>query len=601
MIRLYNTFTRKKEEFETLEPNLVKLYVCGVTVYNDAHVGHAMSALVFDIMRRYLEYRGYTVRHVMNYTDVDDKIIRRAKELGEEPLELSQRYIEDYANDLDNLNVLPATSNPQVSKTMPLIIEFIQGLIQKEAAYAAPNGDVYFSVTSDDDYGKLSNRKLDDMQAGARIEVGEAKDHPMDFALWKAAKPGEISWDSPWGKGRPGWHIECSAMNLAELGEEPLELSQRYIEDYANDLDNLNVLPATSNPQVSKTMPLIIEFIQGLIQKEAAYAASNGDVYFSVTIDDDYGKLSNRKLDDMQAGARIAVGEANDHPMDFALWKAAKPGEISWDSPWGKGRPGWHIECSAMNLAELGEQIDIHGGGNDLIFPHHENEIAQTESYTGKQFARYWVHNGMLQLGGEKMSKSLGNMVTIKDFLKTRDADVMRMLVLSGNYRAPLIFNEETQDAAEKNIERLKTAIRPASASASGFSAEAASVLVPQADSTKQSFTNAMDDDFNAPLALAALYELVKAINTARDNGANDEQLKSAQGTLRELTDVLGLRLQEKQGSSDADAQVNDLIAERTEARQQKQWARSDELRDQLKEMGVTIEDSKDGTKWRWG
>jgi cysteinyl-tRNA synthetase len=465
MIRLYNTFTRKKEEFETLEPNLVKLYVCGVTVYNDAHVGHAMSALVFDIMRRYLEYRGYTVRHVMNYTDVDDKIIRRAKELGEEPLELSQRYIEDYANDLDNLNVLPATSNPQVSKTMPLIIEFIQGLIQKEAAYAAPNGDVYFSVTSDDDYGKLSNRKLDDMQAGARIEVGEAKDHPMDFALWKAAKPGEIS----------------------------------------------------------------------------------------------------------------------------------------WDSPWGKGRPGWHIECSAMNLAELGEQIDIHGGGNDLIFPHHENEIAQTESYTGKQFARYWVHNGMLQLGGEKMSKSLGNMVTIKDFLKTRDADVMRMLVLSGNYRAPLIFNEETQDAAEKNIERLKTAIRPASASASGFSAEAASVLVPQADSTKQSFTNAMDDDFNAPLALAALYELVKAINTARDNGANDEQLKSAQGTLRELTDVLGLRLQEKQGSSDADAQVNDLIAERNEARKQKQWARSDELRDQLKEMGVTIEDSKDGTKWRWG
>jgi cysteinyl-tRNA synthetase len=465
MIRLYNTFTRKKEEFETLEPNLVKLYVCGVTVYNDAHVGHAMSALVFDIMRRYLEYRGYTVRHVMNYTDVDDKIIRRAK----------------------------------------------------------------------------------------------------------------------------------------ELGEEPLELSQRYIEDYANDLDNLNVLPATSNPQVSKTMPLIIEFIQGLIQKEAAYAASNGDVYFSVTIDDDYGKLSNRKLDDMQAGARIEVGEAKDHPMDFALWKAAKPGEISWDSPWGKGRPGWHIECSAMNLAELGEQIDIHGGGNDLIFPHHENEIAQTESYTGKQFARYWVHNGMLQLGGEKMSKSLGNMVTIKDFLKERDADVMRMLVLSGNYRAPLIFNEETQDAAEKNIERLKTAIRPASASASGFSAEAAFAIVNQAESTKESFINAMDDDFNAPLALAALYELVKAVNTARDNGANDEQLKSAQGTLRELTDVLGLRLQEKQGSSDAEAQVNALIVERDEARKQKQWARSDELRDQLKEMGVTIEDSKDGTKWRWG
>jgi cysteinyl-tRNA synthetase len=464
MIRLYNTLTRKKEDFETLEPNLIKLYVCGVTVYNDAHVGHAMSALVFDIMRRYFEYRGYKVKHVMNYTDVDDKIINRANQLGEDPLKLSQRYIEDYNNDLKNLNILPATSNPQVSKTMPLIIEFIQGLIQKEAAYAAPNGDVYFSVVSDNDYGKLSGRKLDDMQAGARIEVGEAKDHPMDFALWKAAKPGEIY----------------------------------------------------------------------------------------------------------------------------------------WDSPWGKGRPGWHIECSAMNLAELGEQIDIHGGGNDLIFPHHENEIAQTESYTGKQFARYWIHNGMLQLGGEKMSKSLGNIVSIKDFLLKRDADVMRMLVLAGSYRAPLIFNDETQDTAEKNIERLKAALRPASPSASGFSADASSALAAQADSTKHAFTDAMDDDFNTPLALAALYELVKAINTARDNGANDEQLKPAQSMLRELTNVLGLRLQEKQGSSDAEAQVIALIAERNEARKQKQWARSDEIRDQLKAMGVTIEDSKDGTKWRW-
>jgi cysteinyl-tRNA synthetase len=464
MLRLYNTLTRKKEDFQTLEPNHVKMYVCGVTVYNDAHVGHAMSAIVFDIIRRYLEYRGYNVRHVMNYTDVDDKIINRAKQLGEDPLKLSQRYIEDYARDLEDLNVLPATSNPQVSKTMPLIIEFIQGLIQKEAAYAAPNGDVYFSVISDDDYGKLSGRKLDDMQAGARIEVEEAKDHPMDFALWKAAKPGEIS----------------------------------------------------------------------------------------------------------------------------------------WDSPWGKGRPGWHIECSAMNLAELGEQIDIHGGGNDLIFPHHENEIAQTESYTGKQFARYWIHNGMLQRDGEKMSKSLGNMVTIKDFLTLRDADVMRMLVLSSNYRAPLVFNDETQDAAEKSLERLKVALRPASTTATGLSAEAASALATQAASTKQFFTDAMDDDFNTPLALAALYELVKAINTSRDNGVTDGQLKPAQSTLRELTGVFGLQLKEKTGSDEQEAQVNALIAERNEARKQKQWARSDQIREQLKEMGVTIEDSKDGTKWRW-
>jgi cysteinyl-tRNA synthetase len=464
MLRIYNTLTRKKEDFETLEPNLVKMYVCGVTVYNDAHVGHAMSALVFDIIRRYLEYRGYKVRHVMNYTDVDDKIINRANQLGEDPLKLSQRYIEDYARDLANLNVLPATSNPQVSKTMPLIIEFIRGLIRKEAAYAAPNGDVYFSVISDEDYGKLSGRKLDEMQAGARIEVGEAKDHPMDFALWKAAKPGEIS----------------------------------------------------------------------------------------------------------------------------------------WDSPWGKGRPGWHIECSAMNLAELGEQIDIHGGGNDLIFPHHENEIAQTESYTDKPFARYWIHNGMLQLGGEKMSKSLGNIVSIKDFLKKRAADVMRMLVLSGNYRAPLIFNQETQDAAEKSLERLKSAFRPASASAKGLAPDAASALATQAETTRQSFIAAMDDDFNTPLALAALYELVKAINTARDNGATDEQLKPAQDMLRELTGVLGLRLQEKQGSGDADKFINLLVEVRGEVRKQKLWQLSDLIRDKLKESGVVIEDSKEGTTWRW-
>ncbi len=465
MLKIYNTLTRKTEEFQTLEPNLVKMYVCGVTVYNDAHVGHAMSALVFDIIRRYLEYRGYTVKHVMNYTDVDDKIINRAKQLNEDPLKLSQRYIEDYTNDLKNLNILPATSNPQVSKTMPIIIEFIQGLIQKEHAYPASNGDVYFRVISDDNYGKLSGRKLADMQAGARIEVGEQKQHPMDFALWKAAKPGEIS----------------------------------------------------------------------------------------------------------------------------------------WDSPWGKGRPGWHIECSAMNLAELGEQIDIHGGGNDLIFPHHENEIAQTESYTGKEFARYWVHNGMLQLGGEKMSKSLGNIVSIKEFLSKRSADVMRMLVLNGTYRAPLMFNDDTLDAAEKNVERLKSALRPASPSASGLSAESLTALTAASESAKTNFTEAMDSDFNTAGAVAALFELSKAINTARDNSGTDEQLKTAQGTFRELANVLGLKLEEKQGSSEQDAQVNALIAERNEARKQKQWARSDQIRDQLKEMGVTIEDSKDGTTWRWG
>jgi cysteinyl-tRNA synthetase len=224
--------------------------------------------------------------------------------------------------------------------------------------------------------------------------------------------------------------VDDKIINRAnQLGEDPFQLAQRYIKDYDQNLRDLNILPATSNPRATQTMKEIQDMVQGLIDKGYAYAADNGDVYFRVTKDDDYGKLSGRKLEDMQAGARIEVGESKEHPMDFALWKAAKPGEPAWDSPWGKGRPGWHIECSAMNLAELGEQIDIHGGGNDLIFPHHENEIAQSESYTGVQFARYWIHNGMLQLGGEKMSKSLGNLVSINDFLSKRDGDVMRMIV----------------------------------------------------------------------------------------------------------------------------------------------------------------------------
>ncbi len=424
MLRVYNTLTRKKEEFQTLEPGLVKMYVCGVTVYSDAHVGHAMSALVFDIIRRYLEYRGYKVKHVMNYTDVDDKIIARAQKLGEEPLELAERYIKDYAQNLADLNILPATVNPRVSSTIPLIIEFVQGLIDKGYAYAAQNGDVYFRVAKDEDYGRLSRRKLEDMQAGSRVEIEEEKENPLDFALWKAAKPGEIS----------------------------------------------------------------------------------------------------------------------------------------WESPWGKGRPGWHIECSAMSLKELGEQIDIHGGGNDLIFPHHENEIAQSESYTGKEFARYWIHNGMLQLSGEKMSKSLGNIISINEFLKERDADVMRMLVLNGTYRAPLMFTDETLDAAEKGLERFKSGLRPALPNAKGLSPEAGSALAGQAEPIKQAFTDAMDDDLNTAGALAPLYELAKIINSARDAGATDEQLAPVQAALRELTGVFGLRLEEKTGSGDADKFIDLLV-----------------------------------------
>ncbi len=303
----------------------------------------------------------------------------------------------------------------------------------------------------------------------------------------------------------------------------------------------------------------------------------------------------------MQAGARIDVDARKENPMDFALWKAAKPGEPAWDSPWGKGRPGWHIECSAMNLSHLGEQIDIHGGGNDLIFPHHENEIAQSESYTGKQFARYWMHNGMLQLQGEKMSKSLGNLVTIDEFLSKHEPDSLRMMVLGGSYRAPLSYSDDIIDAAERGLDRLRSALKPAPASADGASSETKAALDQQIQATQQGFVDAMDDDFNTSGGLAALFELVRVINTARDAGATASELGTAQDTLRTLTGVLGLRLEEKKSrSGDADKFVDLLLEVRTEMRKQKQWAMSDLIRDRLKALGVALEDSKDGTTWHW-
>jgi cysteinyl-tRNA synthetase len=463
-LRIYNTLTRTKQDLQTIEPNKVRMYVCGPTVYDKAHVGHAMSAVIFDIVRRYLEYSGYQVRFVMNFTDVDDKIIERANRLNADPFELAKGYIRDFEQHLVDLNIEPATDNPRATQTIDRIIDMIQGLVDKGFAYEA-GGDVYFRVTKDKDYGKLSGRKLDDMQAGARIEVDERKEHPMDFALWKAAKPGEPSWDSPWGQGRPGWHIECSAMSL--------------------------------------------------------------------------------------------------------------------------------------NI--LGETIDIHGGGNDLIFPHHENEIAQSESLTGKPFVRYWMHNGMLQLAGEKMSKSLGNLVTIEEFLSRHEGDALRMMVLSSAYRNPLPFSEELVEQAERSLERLKSGLRPAQPGAQGANAETVKLLQDQIEATQGHFVAAMDDDFNTSGALSALYELVKATNTARDEGASDEQIQPAQAALRELSGVLGLRLAEKTGSSDADKFIDLLIEVRGAARAQKLWAFSDLIRDKLKELGVTIEDGKEGTSWRWG
>jgi cysteinyl-tRNA synthetase len=347
-------------------------------------------------------------------------------------------------------------------------------------------------------------------------------------------------------------------------------------------------------------MEQIITMIQGLVEKGFAYD-KDGDVYFRVTSDSQYGKLSGRRIDDMQSGYRIEVDERKEHPMDFALWKAAKPGEPAWDSPWGKGRPGWHIECSAMNLNHLGEQIDIHGGGNDLVFPHHENEIAQSESYTGKTFARYWIHNGMLQLSGEKMSKSVGNLVTIEEFLENHPADALRMLVLNSGYRNPLSFSDEILAQAEKAIERLRSGLKPAPAAAPGAAQSVVDALAHQVETAESGFVQSMDDDFNSAGALAQLFDLVRGINQARADGATGAQLSAAQLKLRQLTTVLGLSLEkETETHQEVDRFVNLLIEIRRELRANKLWELSDSVRDRLAALGVVLEDSKEGTSWHW-
>src|SRR6266545_7430459 len=442
-IQLYNTLTRTKEPLDTIEPGVVRMYVCGVTVYDQAHVGHAMSALVFDIIRRYLEYRGYEVRHVVNFTDVDDKIINRANALGRDPKELAESYVAEFFEQLKALNVLPATAYPRATETMPEIIRFIAGLIESGHAYEA-GGDVYFRVVSDPDYGKLSGRRLEDMLAGTRFDVDERKESPADFALWKAAKPGE--------------------------------------------------------------------------------------------------------------------------PF--------------WPSPWSDGRPGWHIECSAMSLKELGPQIDIHGGGNDLVFPHHENEIAQTESLTGEEFARFWVHNGMLQIHTriadgtvkyEKMSKSLGNVVNISDFLREHDADVLRLIVLSSYYRSPLLYGAEIVADQERKLDRLRSALEPANGDiASGAAVDQLTAVL---ENTRARFAESMDDDFNMSGALAALFE---------------------------LAGVLGLELEAPRTAAQEAAPFIELLIElRAELRKAKQYALADLVRTRLAALDITLEDGPQGTRWK--
>lgn len=462
-LRIYNTLSREKEPFSTLQPGVVHMYVCGPTVYDKAHVGHAMSALVFDMVRRYLTFKGYRVIHAMNFTDVDDKIINRSHELREDPFALAERYINEFLQLMQELGVLPATYYPRVSEVIPQIIAMVKGLQEKGFAYEV-EGSVYFRV-------------------------------------------------------------------------------RRF--------------PA-------------------------------------------YGKLSGRKMEDALSGTRITSSEGKEDINDFALWKAAKPGEPSWASPWGKGRPGWHIECSAMCYYYLGEQIDIHGGGNDLIFPHHENEIAQTEAFTGKLFARYWMHNGMLQLRGEKMSKSVGNLITIDAFLAEHEADVLRMIVLSSHYRKPLAFGEQVIADNERALARLRSALRPGRGQVQ--SGTAVNALHAQMDATRAGFEAAMDDDFNSAGALGNLFNLVKAINAARDAGVSSEILGTGQDMLRSLAGVLGLRLATSANDHEVDAGpfIDLLLSLRQLLRGQKQYVLADQLRDDLTRLGVVVEDSAAGSSWRW-
>jgi cysteinyl-tRNA synthetase len=453
-MRLYNTLTAQTEEFVPASGNQVKMYVCGVTPYSSAHVGHALSYVVFDVLRRYLEHLGYQVRHVQNFTDVDDKIIQRARQAGVSEDALVARYMDDFFRGMDALNVQRAHDYPRATREVPGIIQTIQTLVDKGFAYAA-GGDVYFRVTKSQGYGQLSHRTLEGMMAGARVQVGENKEHPMDFVLWKGAKPGEPS----------------------------------------------------------------------------------------------------------------------------------------WDSPWGAGRPGWHIECTTMSLARLGDPLDIHGGGQDLIFPHHENEIAQSQACTGRQpFVRYWVHNGLLQLGEEKMSKSLGNLVSVEEALARYSPDALRLYFLSSHYRGPLRYSDEGCAAAERSADRLRHALALPDAGGEAW----------DSSPFQQRFFAAMDEDLNTPRAIAALFDLAREINRAQETG---RQVTPAQALLRRLGGLLGLTFQPRTGTEQdhltAKPFIDLLVATREELRRAKQYALADRVRDGLASQGVVLEDTPQGTRWQ--
>lgn len=462
-MKVYNTLTRKKEELVPITPGEIKMYACGPTVYNYIHIGNARPLCIFDILRRYLEYRGYKVTFVQNFTDIDDKIIRRANEE----------------------------------------------------------------------------------------------------------------------------HVDFS------------EISERYIKEFWTDADGLNVRHATVNPKATENIDAIIHIISTLIEKGYAYEAQ-GDVYFSTEKFKDYGKLSHQPLEDLEAGARIMVGEVKREPMDFAVWKAAKLGEPAWDSPWGKGRPGWHIECSAMNWRYLGDTIDIHCGGQDLIFPHHENEIAQSECFTGKPFAHYWMHNGYINVDNVKMSKSLGNFFTVRDVAEKYGYEPIRYLLISAQYRSPINYSTDIIEQCISALNRLYTcrdSLDFELKNASDAEHDGDRAIIDGFGKYREQFIDAMDDDLNTADAIASIFELVRDINTNVVGKTPSKALvEGAISLFDELTGVLGLVYNRKTETLDSDIEA--LIEARTNARKEKNWAEADRIRDQLKEMGIVLEDTAQGVKW---
>lgn len=462
-MKIFNTLTKQKEEFKSIEPGKIKMYVCGPTVYNFFHIGNGRTFVVFDTIRRYFEYKGYKVDFIQNFTDIDDKMIKKANEEGVTVKEIGDKYIKEYYTDADGLGIERATNNPRATEYIDDIIEFVKGLIDKGCAYEV-DGDVYFSTKSFKDYGKLLGQNLEDLQAGARIDVDERKNDPMDFAIWKAQKPGEPAWDCPWGKGRPGWHIECS--------------------------------------------------------------------------------------------------------------------------------------CMARKL--LGETIDIHAGGMDLKFPHHENEIAQSESLTGKKFANYWMHSAYLNINNQKMSKSLNNFFTTREILEKYDVDTVRFLLLSAHYRVQLNFSQDLLESAKASVERLYNAVSNLENLLDEVSKEKMShdeeQYIKNLDKYRIKFEEKMDDDFNTADAISVLFELAKDLNTNISIESSKELISEALNLYRSLGKPLGLI--QKSTKISLEDEVEELIQKRQEARKNKDFALADKIRDDLKNRGIILEDTPQGVRW---